>query len=664
PNPDVPYATTVNLGCLEDANNYYVIMYDRGGGVNGPGDGWDRNLPNVVSNITITSGGVTVLSNDGWTARSGGVRVNFNVSGGGVCNNPEAPGGVFTDLNLWLKADAGTNTIIEGNGITSWVDQSPLGFDAMGTGNTTYLSSFSNFNPGLNFTDDDRPLSGNISRTNGTGSTIFVVGNISTVNDKALIELGTASSRAFFIDRRYAANPPDLYSLQINNTFVWSVSDPGGTASAMIYEDGNNIHTNGTKAFSTSWSTGGSYYIGDDRSGGNRLTGGISEVIYYDRQLSLANQVKVESYLAIKYGITLDNTGGGINGDYMASSGSTPLWDASANSTYHYNVAGIGRDDDSVLNQKQSTSQNANANDITIGLGDIYTTNLLNTNTFATDQTFLMWGNNNLPFVAGTTLTVNLSQDIAGGPSTIVSFTPIQRVWKMKETNDVENVKISIPETLLTSTISGSNGGEYVMVVSSNNTFNETSTYVPLTLNGSNLECIFDFTGEQYVTFGYRPYTTEQRSIFFDDRDNDRINLGNTLNLNPAGFTISSWIKWTTGEDSGTIVAKRNDGNLTDGFEFRIGGEQLRMRWANNGSIVANLTSSTFIPDNEWHHVAAIYNGTTLYLYIDGVLDGSRVVSAPVNNDFPFYIGAAGNPRDEFYGSIDEVRIWNVALLQ
>ncbi|RXP49347.1 choice-of-anchor D domain-containing protein, partial [Lutibacter sp. HS1-25] len=94
PNPDVPYATTVNLGCLEDANNYYVIMYDRGGGVNGPGDGWDRNLPNVVSNITITSGGVTVLSNDGWTARSGGVRVNFNVSGGGVCNNPEAPGGV------------------------------------------------------------------------------------------------------------------------------------------------------------------------------------------------------------------------------------------------------------------------------------------------------------------------------------------------------------------------------------------------------------------------------------------------------------------------------------------------------------------------------------------------------------------------------------------
>ena len=50
----------------------------------------------------------------------------------------------------------------------------------------------------------------------------------------------------------------------------------------------------------------------------------------------------------IKYGII-------ISSDYLASDATT-LWDATANSTYHNDVAGIGRDDASGLNQKQSDS--------------------------------------------------------------------------------------------------------------------------------------------------------------------------------------------------------------------------------------------------------------------------------------------------------------------
>ena len=68
------YSTSVNLGCLADASNYYITMYDNWG------DAW-----NGSANVTVTSGGAPVLTNNGSTTTTAGVGVNenFNVSGGG-----------------------------------------------------------------------------------------------------------------------------------------------------------------------------------------------------------------------------------------------------------------------------------------------------------------------------------------------------------------------------------------------------------------------------------------------------------------------------------------------------------------------------------------------------------------------------------------------------
>lgn len=332
-----------------------------------------------------------------WVPTSG---VQREIYSGGEIGNSEyfqlwvkayiGPGDVKTNLNLWLKANEETNCTANGCGITSWGDQSPNNQDATGTGNTTYLSSFSNFNPGLNFTDDAQPLSGAVSRTNGTASTIFVVGSVPSVSDKCLIEIGDGASRGFFIDRRYAGNTS--YSLQTDEKSIWTVSDPGAMTDAIIYQDNSNIDTQ-TKAFSTSWTTG-TFYLGDDRSGGNRLSGEMAEVIFYDSQLSASDQQKVESYLGIKYGISLtgDNNGlgatfeapnaDGINeGDYVASDG-TVIWDGSNLSTHHNDITGIGRDDKSALNQQKSISANNDAM-VIIDKGSA----------FDDDLDFILWGN-------------------------------------------------------------------------------------------------------------------------------------------------------------------------------------------------------------------------------------------------------------------------------
>ena len=65
------------------------------------------------------------------------------------------PGGVQTDLQLWLRAETGTNTNADGNDVTSWADQSANLYSANADVNATDWPTFTetaiNFNPGINF---------------------------------------------------------------------------------------------------------------------------------------------------------------------------------------------------------------------------------------------------------------------------------------------------------------------------------------------------------------------------------------------------------------------------------------------------------------------------------------------------------------------------------
>ncbi len=80
------------------------------------------------------------------------------------------------------------------------------------------------------------------------------------------------------------------------------------------------------------------------------LTGNIAEVLLADGPLDASNRARVESYLAIKYGITLNRAGqlGSIDGNlgypYLAADG-TVIWDPTLNSNiYKFDIAGLGRD--------------------------------------------------------------------------------------------------------------------------------------------------------------------------------------------------------------------------------------------------------------------------------------------------------------------------------
>ncbi len=120
--------------------------------------------------------------------------------------------------------------------------------------------------------------------------------------------------------------------------------------------------------------------------------------------------------------------------------------------------------------------------------------------------------------------------------------------------------------------------------------------------------------------------------------------------------TMEAWIKTTS-----TYASIINYGTNANSQRFGIS-------MVGNLYFVSNsndLSGTTFIADGQWHHVAVVFDGTTLSMYVDGVLDASSAKTLNTTGNV-LRISKRVYPTDgEYYnGSIDEVRIWNTALSQ
>ena len=204
--------------------------------------------------------------------------------------------------------------------------------------------------------------------------------------------------------------------------------------------------------------------------------------------------------------------------------------------------------------------------------------------------------------------------------------------------------------------------GDYLMLISDSPVFDPTATYRVMQSDGmGNLYCYYDFDNTKYITFGYAPQVIEDRSIRFDGVT-DYVDMENKLNLNPTEFTVSAWIKREAGSENSSILSKR-DAAYTEGYDLRLDGNgRVEMSWKNGST--ETIRSDVSIPVNKWHQVAVIYSGGMANMYLDGVLEKTESMTAPVDTNQSFYLAAAGKstPVDFYRGNLDEVRVWNRAL--
>jgi len=634
-------------------------------------------------------------------------------------NGITGPGGNTANLGLWLKATDGLN-YVDGQPVSLWADQ---GNGANATVNTTgqeptYRDNTThniNFNPVVEFdntfstaiTDSDYSFDNTSTQfLEGTSGLytqdLFIViipdetaisndfgfmevlcgDSDSTTNERDTSGIGfgdfsgriTGESISFALDSYDETDTGDGYAVHDGNSASYSNVGIINTRNNLLatqqelYYNANNIETTQNDITEFTNVSNSRFWLGRSEGCEASLNARVAEVITFSSRLSDTDLTdernRVQSYLAIKYGITLGANG--VSQDYVDSNGDL-IWNQLANAGYNYDIAGIGRDDNSKLNQKQSSSAN-NATDaqgptegiLTMGLTNIYDTNnsnkINNSNTI-NDKNFLVWGNNNASLDAiPNTISTDLSSGITS-ISTPVNFISMQRVWKVVEKGgDVGKVQVSLPQNAVRNT----NGeGDYLMFISDSEVFDHTSDYRLMTLDGSNLKTEYDFNATKYITFGFASKTTAERSVNFDGTLG-YIDMKNALDLNASEFSVSAWIK---SENSNASIASKRDAAYTEGYDLKIlSNRHVEMSWLNG--TIQSIQSSTQIPENEWHQIAVIYNGQEASLYIDGVLDNKKILVPPVSTSQSFFIAAAGKntPSAYFKGNIDEVRVWNIAL--
>ncbi|WP_298952661.1 LamG-like jellyroll fold domain-containing protein [uncultured Nonlabens sp.] len=410
------------------------------------------------------------------------------------------------------------------------------------------------------------------------------------------------------------------------------------------------------------------YWLGRSEFFGPSFTGDILEIMSFSERKSDIDRVRLESYFAVKYGITLglfplpDVGLPHVPGAYFDSDGN-PLWNANTDNGFTYNVSGIGFDSCSLLNQKQAKSVDPNTF-ITVGLGGIYDTNSNNPNLFEASGDFLMWGS-----TLSTLMPLPNPLKVDLGPSLVTTFTDVsERTWKFKEIsqngNDIPEVKLSVSTLGLSSLPPLVGNDAYVMIVADDQNFTTNIETKFLKTVGTNQEVYYDFDGIKYVKFGVAHEIIEPRDILFDG-SNDYVAMGDEIEFT-GNYSVSAWVK-TDGSNSTnsnkTIVSKRANG--ADGYHFYLTDDN-RVAMTHNG--VSTITSNTALSNDVWRYVTFTYSGNTANLYIDGVLDITQNLLSPINNDSRFCIGSRfvdkNNVLDNFSGTLEEIRIFSTDISQ
>lgn len=347
----------------------------------------------------------------------------------------QSPGGVSTGLKAWYKADAHTSQP------TGWPDQSGNGkhLNSGGVSPTWNAgTAIFNFNPFFNFTGASNnyfySTAGIMGSTSSAGSIFGLAKNNGTTGWQTLYGFGDdnpnlAQQSAGLVYNIWRTNGlSNTFGTDINTSpthipnMFWNAS--GGTQGQLNGSYSSIVNTGAAIADNL-------FVVGTEGLlvpgvGNEQYEGNIPEVIVYNQNLSGTIEAqKINSYLAIKYGVSLSH-------NYLSSNGTTIYSVAS----YATNIMGIGRDDASALYQKQSTSV-ASKCGLVLGLGtNLNNTNQANTNTLSDNQ-FVVVGNNGL----GEQLSTTLSYMAPGGEVN----SRFAAIWKVQNTGNVGVVTVAMP---------------------------------------------------------------------------------------------------------------------------------------------------------------------------------------------------------------------------
>lgn len=130
-------------------------------------------------------------------------------------------------------------------------------------------------------------------------------------------------------------------------------------------------------------------------------------------------------------------------------------------------------------------------------------------------------------------------------------------------------------------------------------------------------------------------------------------------------FTLETWLR-TSQSGLGRIITKTSDDGQQQQYSLYLNNGRVEGRFdkeSQDGAVAVSSTST--VSDNQWHHVAAVFDETNdrLAIYVDGRQEGVAVVTElPIITSQPLTIGRFSGVYGQYFsGDLDETRVWSVA---
>lgn len=153
----------------------------------------------------------------------------------------------------------------------------------------------------------------------------------------------------------------------------------------------------------------------------------------------------------------------------------------------------------------------------------------------------------------------------------------------------------------------------------------------------------------------------------FDGSD-DRVQVAHNAAMNLGNnMTLEAWVKPTSvAIDWQPVINKGSTADASSrSYSLNINYANVTMRYINGNGAQSFSTTTSPITAGVWTHIAYTRNGTTEKIYVNGVEVASQTFSQNILNDsLPITIGGVaygGSGVEKFGGTIDEVKIYNVA---
>ncbi|KFF23804.1 hypothetical protein [Chryseobacterium vrystaatense] len=448
-----------------------------------------------------------------------------------------APGGISSNLQVWVKADAGTATTTDNSKVPVWENQKTGGVNGIanqgmpgyyadpGIGaipayrTATSIPNF-NFNPAIEIVSTNGYRSGykfpsgfpdnttnaltsytHLSRTvSASYRTVFVMNGTTRSSNTSLIAgiwqspfFGTQGNRPEFYNEKesgdvfFGTNTITTVGTEVPSIQSYYNRLPGTN---MNYLFGNNGLEYGqpSNGVSSTFNYPGMVLLMDNDagSGSTSLAGDrIGEFILYSGTQTDSERQRVNSYLAVKYGVTLVQPQ-----DYIASDETVITWNSSLNTAFNNNIFGLAKDDDSALKQLVTNSINTENNSMLIISTDndfVSANSKPDRSDFLQDRTFLLIGDNN-------------DQSLTLVNSGTAPGQRIQRIWLAQRKNDTGSTWLQADLSAYTSILATDN---ISMIIADDSALSQNVQVIPAAgFTGGKAVFNYSFPDNKYFTFG------------------------------------------------------------------------------------------------------------------------------------------------------------------